>query len=384
MIRPLSLADRLMTRFAGPPAPAVTQGAVHVRDGFSLAGAMRWQMLALAPVVFMAFYNTGLQTNLTMARLKMAAAPGWRGVVIEAVGAGYDPAGFWAAMIHGALYFLPVLAVAGIAGVFWSHLFARVRGRPPGEGLLVLILLFVLLLPPAIPLWQAALGISFGVVIGREIFGGTGKYILNPVLVGLAFLYVTYPAEMGMEPAWTMADAFFEPTYLNLAAQQMPEALAWVTTPWGLSFLGLVPGAFGTTSTLASILGAGVLLYSRTASGRVIAGVMAGMVATAVLFNNIGGDAYFSMSFHWHLTLGSFAFGAVFLATDQTTAAMTDKGRWIYGLLIGFLVVLIRAANSYHPDGIMFAVLLGNIFAPLIDYLVVRSNIRRRARRNAQ
>ncbi len=382
MTRPLSLLDRLRLRPASPPGTAVTQAAPHVRDAFSLARANRYQVLALVPCLFMAFYNTGLQTNLTMARLKMTSAPGWRGALIEAIGLGYDPAGFWAAAIHGALYFLPVLVVVAVVGAFWEQLFARMRGRVPAEGLLVLVLLFTLLLPPTIPLWQAALGISFGVVVGREIFGGTGKNVLNPALVGLAFLYVTYPAEMVIESNWVMVDAFSKPTYLSLAAQQRPEALAWVATPWELSFLGLVPGAFGTTSTLACIIGAAVLLYTRTASSRIIGGAVLGMVATAVLFNNLPGDAYFSMSFHWHLTLGSFAFGIVFLATDQTTSAMTDRGRWIYGLLIGFLVVLIRAANLHHPDGVMFAVLLGNIFAPLIDYLVVRANIRRRAKRN--
>ena len=384
MTRPMSLPDRLRARPAAPPLPAVTQGAPHVRDGFSLARAMRCITIALVPAIFMAFYNTGLQTNLTMAHLKMASAPGWRGGVIEALGVGYDPAGFWPAVIHGALYFLPVLTVVALVGAFWEQVFARMRGRPPAEGLAVLVLLFALVLPPTIPLWQAALGISFGLVVGREIFGGTGKNVLNPVLVGVVFLYVTYPAEMVIESAWVMVDAFSKPTYLSLAAQQRPEALAWVATPWEISFLGLVPGAFGTTSTLACILGGGFLLYTRTASGRVIGGALLGMVLTAVLFNNLPGDAYFGMSFYWHLTLGSFAFGAVFLATDQTTAAMTDRGQWIYGLLIGFLVVLIRVANMHHPDGVMFAILLGNIIAPLIDYLVVRANIRRRARRNAQ
>jgi len=383
MVGPMTLLDRLRITPRASPVPAVTQGAPHVRDGFSLARAMRCIAIALVPAIFMAFYNTGLQTNITMARIKMASAPGWRGAVLDALGIGYDPTVFWAAVIHGALYFLPVLAIVILIATFWQQVFAQVRRRPPSEGLITVALLFTLVLPPTIPLWQAALGISFGVVVGREIFGGTGKTVFNPVLVGLAFLYVTYPAEMVIESNWVMVDAFSRPTYLSLASQQRPEALAWVATPWELSFLGLVPGAFGTTSTLACILGGGYLLYTRTASGRIIAGMLVGMVLTAVLFNTLPGDAYFSMSFHWHLTLGSFAFGAVFLATDQTTAAMTDRGRWIYGLLIGFLVVLIRVTNMHHPDGVMFAILLGNIFAPLIDYVVVRANIRRRAKRHA-
>ena len=384
MTGPMALLDRLRLAYMPPPVPSVTRGAPHVRDGFSVAYAMRCVAVALIPAIFMAFYNTGLQTNITMVRLKMASAPGWRGTVLDTLGVGYDPAGFWADVIHGGLYFLPVLAAVAVAAVFWQEVFARVRGRPPTEGLLVMALLFTLMLPPTIPLWQAALGISFGVVIGREIFGGSGKYVLNPVLIGLAFLYVTYPVEMVIESNWVMVDAFSKPTYLSLAAQQRPEALAWVATPWELSFLGLVPGAFGTTSTLACILGGWYLLYTRTASDRVIGGMLLGMIAAAALFNTLPGDAYSSLSFHWHLTLGSFAFGVVFLATDQTTAAMTIQGQKVYGLLIGFLVVLIRVANMHHPDGVMFAILLGNIFAPLIDYLVVRANIRRRMKRNAE
>jgi Na+-transporting NADH:ubiquinone oxidoreductase subunit B len=360
----------------------VTRPAPHIRDAFNLAAALRWQLIALAPCVAMALYNTGLQANLTLERLKLEVAPGWRGDVIQALGVGLDPLSFVAAVIHGALYFLPILITVGVTGAFWSWAFATARHRPPGQGLAVLVLLFALVLPPALPLWQAALGISFGLVVGREIFGGIGKNVLNPVLVGVAFLYVTYPAQMTIESSWVMVDAFSEPTYLSLGALQRPEALAWVATPWELSFLGLVPGAFGTTSTVACILGAGVLLYTRTASARVITGVLLGMVLTSILSNNLPGDAYFSLSFHWHLTLGSFAFGAVFLATDQTTSAMTDTGRWIYGFLIGALVVLFRVANGHHPDGVMFAILMGNIAAPLIDSLVVRANIRRRARRH--
>lgn len=380
------LADILKARSAAASlsgaASEVTVGAPHVRDAFNLARAMHCQAVALVPCVFMAFYNTGLQANLAMAHLKIPSAPGWRGKLIEGLGLGYDPAGFWAAAVHGGLYFLPVLAVVALAGMFWQQLFQRMRGRTPAEGLIVLVLLFTLILPPAIPLWQAALGISFGLVVGREIFGGTGKNVLHPALVGLAFLYVTYPAEMAAETAWIMAEAVAGPAAAGLSVR--PPGPAWMPGPWWAGFLGLTPGFFGTTSTLASVIGGGYLLYTRTASARVIAGVVLGMVAAAALFNALSGDAYFSLSWHWHLVLGGFAFGAVFLATDQTTAAMTDKGRWIYGFLIGALVVVIRVTNAHHPDGVLFAVLLGNIFAPLIDYLVVRADIARRARRHGR
>jgi Na+-transporting NADH:ubiquinone oxidoreductase subunit B len=383
--------ERLTPTFTGArrPAPtllgganAVTQGAPHVRDGFSLAHAMRWVVVALVPCVFMAFYNTGYQANLALAKLGAETTPGWRGVVLDALGLGYDPSGFWAAILHGALYFLPVLAVSAIVGGLWQRLFATLRKRRTAEGLMVIALLFSLSLPPSIPLWQVALGISFAIVVGKEIFGGTGKNFLNPTLTGLAFLYVTYPKEMIGETAWTVVDAFTGASYLQVAAERGPAAVAWLGDTWMQAFLGLVPGGFGSTSTLAALLGGAFLVYARVASARIIVGILLGTVATALLFSQFGGgDDYFDLPWHWHLTLGSFAFATVFLATDPVSAAMTDTGRWIYGLLIGFLVVLIREANTAHPDGVMFAILFGNIFAPLIDHLVVRANIRRRARR---
>ncbi len=360
---------------------ARTSHGPHVRDTFSLHLAMRRMVVALMPCVLVALYNTGLQANLNLAMLGTTSASGWRGGVLDLLGVGYNPASIVSTVLHGALYFLPVFVVSLAIGDFWERVFATVRNRPRCEGILVLALMFSLLLPPSIPLWQVALGMSFGVIIGQEIFGGTGKSVLNPALAGLAFLYVTYPKEMIMESSWTVPDAFTKATYLSFAKQQKPEVLDWIATSWEVAFLGFTPGGFGTTSVVACLLGAGFLLYTRTVSGRIILSVMVGMVLCTVAFNKLGSDAFASLTWYWHLSLGSFAFGMVFLATDQGTSAMTDRGRWIYGLLVGSLIVLIRVANSHHPDGVMFAILLGNIFAPLIDYLVMRADIRRRARR---
>jgi Na+-transporting NADH:ubiquinone oxidoreductase subunit B len=364
---------------------AVVAKAPHVRDSFNVRRAMRWMAAALVPCLFMALYNTGYHANLKVAVEEFGVVPGWRGTVLGMVGMDYDPSGFWAAVAHGALYFLPVLAVAVVVGGLWVRVFARLRNRPTGEGLLVIALLFTLGLPPSIPLWQAALGISFAVVVGREIFGGTGRNFLNPAVTGLAFLYVTYPKEMVSETAWTVVDALTAPTLLNPAVEAGGPLLAWLPFTWLQTFVGLVPGTFGTTSTVACLLGATVLLYRRIASARIMLGVLAGMFGTVLLLSGVGPwtNAFVGISWYWHLTLGSFAFGAVFLATDPASAAMTDTGRWIYGLSIGAMVVLIRVGNEAHPDGVIFAVLLGNIFAPLIDHLVVRANIRRRIRRNA-
>ncbi len=366
-----------------PAGPAVTQAAPHVRDAFNLARAMRCVQLALLPCLFMALYNSGYQANVAVAIAGTNSAPGWRGRLLDALGVGYDLSSLDAAVVHGALYLLPVLAVTLAVGAFWEQLFARLRNRPIGEGGAIVALLFTLMLPPSIPLWQAALGISFAIVVGREVFGGTGKNFLNPALTGLAFLYVAYPKEMIGETAWTVVDAFTGATYLQLAESQGPEVVAWLGTSWMQAFIGLVPGPLGTTSTLACLLGAGVLIYKRVASVRIMAGVFFGMVGTVLLFNHFGGggNAFMGLSWHWHLILGGFAFGMIFLATDPVSAAMTDPGRWIYGLFIGVMIVLIRVTNSSHLDGVMFAILLGNIFAPLIDYLVVRANIRRRLRR---
>lgn len=361
---------------------AATQAAPHLRDGFNVERAMRCVLVALVPCVFMAFYNTGYQANLAVGD-GTGTAPGWRGLVIDALGTGYDRSSFWAAIVHGGLSFVPVLAVTVVVGGLWERVFARVRGRPPGEGFLVVALLFALALPPSIPLWQAALGISFAVVVGKEIFGGTGKNFLNPALTGLAFLYVTYPKEMISETTWTVVDAFGAATNLALATGQAAQAGVAPLTTWMQTFVGLVPGSFGTTSTLACLIGAAFLISRRVASLRIMAGVLVGMIVATSLANQLGhyGNAFAGLAWYWHLTLGSFAFGAVFLATDPVSAAMTNTGRWIYGILIGLMVVLIRVGNATHPDGVIFAILFGNIFAPLIDHLVVRANIRRRARR---
>jgi Na+-transporting NADH:ubiquinone oxidoreductase subunit B len=368
-----------------PGATALaTDSAPHIRDGFSFDKAMRCMIVALAPCIAMAFYNTGFQANVNVAVAGVNTAPGWRGAVLDWLGIGYDLASFWSAVMHGALYFVPVLAIAVCVGGLWQVLFAGMRNRPLSKGFLVIALLFALSLPPSIPLWKVALGITFAIVVGREIFGGTGRNFLNPALTGLVFLYVTYPKDMVGETAWTVVDAFTTPTYLQLAERKGPETVAWLGTSWMQTFVGLSPGAMGTTSTLACLLGGVFLLYNRLISGRIVAGVLFGMIATALAVNqlSIPDNPFVTLSWHWHLTLGSFAFGMVFLATDPVTSAMTDKGRWIYGLLIGILVVLIRVANPAHPDGIMFAVLLGNIFAPLIDHMVVWTNISRRERRN--
>jgi len=244
-------------------------------------------------------------------------------------------------------------------------------------------MLFTLTLPPSIPLWQVALGISFGVVIGKEIFGGTGKNFMNPALVGRAFLFFAFPAQMSGDSVWVPVDGYSGATPLSLAATGGMQAIAAADISWWQAFLGSLPGSLGSTSALACLLGAAFLIYTRIASWRIIGGVFLGMLLTSLIVNVIdGSNPMLAMPWYWHLVLGGFAFGMVFMATDPVSAPMTDAGRWFFGLLIGFMTVVIRVFNPAFPEGIMLAILFANIFAPLIDYFVIQLNIRRRQRRN--
>lgn len=367
-----------------PNSINIIRNAPYVRDSMNVNRAMNCVIIALMPCTLMAFLNTGYQTNLAMAELGINSVPGWRAAILETFRIGYDSSSLWANFWHGALYFLPVLAVATIIGSLWERLFSYFRGREMIPGLFLTTLLFSLSLPPSIPLWQVALGISFGVVVAKEVFGGTGKNFLNPALAALAFLYATYPKQMVGETAWTVVEGFTGATAMRVVAGGGLEPLHWAGTNWMQAFLGVVPGAFGATSTLACLLGAGYLIFTGVASARIMVGALTGMILVTILFNQFVGETrlFANLSWHWHLTLGSFAFGIVFIATDPVTAAQTNTGRWVYGILIGTLIVVIRVTNVSHPDGVMFAILFGNITAPLIDYIVVRANIRRRSLRH--
>jgi Na+-transporting NADH:ubiquinone oxidoreductase subunit B len=360
----------------------VTRGAPHVRDSLDLKRLMIFVLIAVTPCLLVGMYNIGYQANTAILGMGVESAGGWRGAILEALGIGYSPDSLWACFGHGLLYFLPIYVVALVVGGFWEVVFAAVRNHEVNEGFLVTSMLFSLTLPPTIPLWQVALGISFGVVIGKEVFGGTGKNFLNPALTGRAFLFFAYPAQMSGD-VWTAVDGFSGATSLALAAHGGMAALAENHITWAQAFLGQIQGSIGATSTLACLLGAALLLYTRIASWRIMAGGFLGMVGTTMLFNLFGHQAIAEMPWYWHLVLGGYAFGMVFMATDPVSASMTDTGRWIYGLLIGFMTILIRVANPAFPEGIMLAILFANVFAPVIDYIVIQVHIRQRRRRNA-
>lgn len=362
----------------------IVRGSPHARDGIDLKRLMIIVVIAATPAALWGMWNVGYQANAAMAELGVPAAPGWRVWLLAALGIGYDPQSIWACFWHGLMYFLPIYIVTLAAGGFWEVLFAAVRNHEVNEGFLVTSLLFALILPPTIPLWQVALGMSFGVVIGKEVFGGVGKNFLNPALTGRAFLFFAYPGQISGDAVWTAVDGFSGATPLAIANIGGMDALTQAGVTWGQMFVGTVQGSIGETSTLMCLIGAVMLIYTKVASWRIIAGVMLGMVVTSFLFNMAydGSNPMYAIPWYWHLVMGSFAFGMVFMATDPVSAASTSTGRWIYGVLIGFMVVLIRVANPAFPEGVMLAILFANVFAPLIDYFVIQANVRRRVRRN--
>ncbi len=364
-----------------------TKGPSHVRDGMNLKRMMSLVVVALAPCFFMALDNTGYQANLAISNGEGTPIEGWREAVMTGLGLGHDPSSFLNNMVLGALYFIPVYFVTVAVGGAWEGLFASVRKHEINEGFLVTSALFPLTLPPTIPLWQVALGISFGVIIGKEIYGGIGKNFLNPALTGRAFLYFAYPTQLTGMTIWTAADGYSAATPLGaMATAQVSDTIPALTGyTWWDCFLGYIQGSMGETSTLACLLGATLLIALGIGSWRVMAGVVVGAFVTSGLFWISSGsatqNAMMTLNPFWHFVIGGFAFGTVYMATDPVSAAMTDVGRWCYGILIGVMTILIRVINPAFPEGIMLAILFGNTFAPLIDYFVIQANIKRREAR---
>jgi Na+-transporting NADH:ubiquinone oxidoreductase subunit B len=358
---------------------SVTHSTAHVRDGVDLKRIMITVWFATFPAMFYGMYNLGFQANSVM--VPGQGVEGWHGFLIELVGA-YDANSLWDCFWYGAVFFIPIYAVTFLVGISWEILFAIRRGHEVNEGFFVTSVLFALTCPPDIPLWQVALGISFGVVIGKEVFGGTGKNFLNPALTGRAFLYFAYPAQLSGDAVWTAVDGYTGATALSVVASQGMDAVEQQWS-WMQAFVGSIPGSIGETSTLAIFIGGILLLLTRVASWRIMAGVMIGMMGLSTLFNVVGSDSNlaFAMPWYWHLVTGGFAFGMVFMATDPVSASMTNTGKWYFGILIGVMTVLIRVVNPAFPEGIMLAILFANIFAPLIDHFVIQANIKRRLAR---
>ena len=364
---------------------SVTKTTAHVRDGIDLKRIMITVWLCAFPAMFFGMWNIGYQANIIFQAdpALFAAQDGWR-MALTSMLAGFDPGSIWDNMIQGATWFVPIYLVTFVVGGFWEVLFASIRRHEVNEGFFVTSILFALILPPSIPLWQVAMGISFGVVIAKEVFGGTGKNFLNPALAGRAFLFFAYPAQLSGDAVWSSVDGFAGATSLSLGAAGGIEQIVGSGITWMDAFIGKVHGSVGETSTLAIFIGGAVLLIMRIAAWRIVAGVMIGMIALSSLFNVLGSETnpLFAMPWYWHLVVGGFAFGMIFMATDPVSASMTNTGKWIFGALIGVMVVLIRVVNPAFPEGMMLAILFANLCAPLIDHFVVQANIKRRLARN--
>ena len=362
----------------------VTTVEPHVRDSMDLKRIMTIVVYALTPCVLMAMWNTGYQANTAMQAMNMAAAPGWRGAVLSAL-VGYDPGSILANIIHGALYFIPLYIVSVAAGGVWEVLFGIVRKEDVNEGLLVTSLIFPLTLPPTLPLWQAALGISFGVVVAKELFGGTGRNFVNPALAGRAFLYFAYPAQNSGDAVWVVVDGITGATPLAaLGTTNVSTGMEAINVTWSQAFLGTMPGSIGETSALACLIGAAILVVTGVGSWRIMVSMLIGGMGFAALLWTIGSDTnpMFLMPPWWHLVVGGFAFGLVFCITDPVSATLTETGKWFYGAVAGVLTILIRVINPAYPEGVMMAILLANVFAPVIDFFVLQANIKRRKLRN--
>lgn len=367
---------------------SVTRTGAHVRDAMDLKRMMILVVIATLPCVLMALYNTGLQANLAINPAKVAQLEGWRHAVLQMLGVGYSPDSLLGNMLHGALYFVPLYLVTMVVGLGWEVLFSVVRKIEVNEGFFVTGMLFPLILPPTTPLWQAALAVSFGVVLVKEVFGGTGMNFMNPALAMRAFLFFAYPAAISGDKVWTAVppgvavDGYSGATILG-KMHSVEGSFAEQGYSWWTAFVGLEPGSMGETSALACGIGALIIVATGVGSWRTMAAMCLGTIGMASLLNAVGSstNAWFAVPFWWHMVLGGWAFAMVFMVTDPVTSPFSNTGKWIYGILVGALVVLIRVFNPAYPESVMLVILLMNVVAPVIDYFMVQANIRRRSAR---
>ncbi|ABI37829.1 NADH:ubiquinone oxidoreductase, subunit B [Shewanella sp. MR-4] len=367
-----------------------TKGQVHVRDAIDVKRTMTLVGLCLLPAILFGLYNVGLQAQLALAS-GLTTPETWKLALFNALSGGLSvETGVIGLFLYGLSFYLPIYLTALLTSLFWEVVFAKVRRQELHEGFFVTALLFTLILPVSIPLWLVVMGISFGVVIAKELFGGMGYNFLNPALAGLAFIYFAYPSEVSTVKQLVAVDGFSGATALAQAAAGKLQFAdyAWYSAfsdpNWWNNFFGFTVGAIGETSTLAVLLGGLLLLITRLADWRIVVGVMLGMIATATLFNVIGSSTnqMMAMPWTWHLVTGGFAIAMMFMATDPVTTSYTRQGKFAYGALIGFMTILIRVANPKMPEGVMLAILFANLWAPLFDYLVARANIKRRVKRH--
>ncbi len=364
--------------FAFQPNSTTPPKGAQIRDAIDMKRLMMTVIISMMPCLIFGLFNVGYQHFLAIGQDASVGEMFWIGIV----------------------QVVPIIVVAYAAGLGVEFIFATFRRHPVNEGFLVTGMLIPLVMPPDIPLWQVAVATIFAVVIGKEAFGGTGMNVVNVALTARAFLYFAYPVDMAGE-VWTylpegatLVEGYSGATPLAVASGSVTageSAVAalnnfgsgWAENIYTLKnmFLGLIPGSVGETSTLMCLIGAFILIFTGVGSWKIMASVFAGAYGMALFLNFLGGNSFMEMPAHYHLVMGGLAFGAVFMATDPVTAAQTETGKWFYGALIGILTVLIRTFNPAYPEGIMLAILLMNVFAPLIDYFVVGANKKRRLKR---
>jgi len=371
----LTLADRFMWS-----SRTVTRTAPHIRDANNVQRLWNTFVFASIPAWLAGMWNLGHQTNIAIADFQLESVPGWRAWLLNQAGIGFDPYNVVGCAVHGMLYFFPVFITALLTGAVWEALFATVRRQRVDEGLLAISWLFCLLLPATVPIYQVVLGMTFGIVVGKLIYGGSGRYLVSPSLLGVAFLVFSYPDLMYAPGAWVPVAGYDQPTILELVTDEGGiGVINAVDYNFWQVFLGDQPSAFGLASPLAILFGGWFLVWTGMASWRIMIGALLGMVGMVLICNVIQPNhVLFSIPWYWHLMFGGFLFGVVFIATDPVTCPMTDAGRWGFGLFVGALTVLIRVGNPAYYEGVMFAILLASMFSPLIDYVVVERNIRQR------
>lgn len=341
----------------------VTFKGSHVRDSMDLKRTMTVVIIALIPALLFGSYNTGLQHFKSLG----------------------ENAGAFQMFLFGFLKILPLIIVSYGVGLGIEFIAAQIRGHEINEGFLVTGILIPLIMPIDVPLWMLALATAFAVILGKEVFGGTGMNVFNPALLARAFLFFSYPAWMTGDKVWTeglskgqnIVDGFSGATPLALCAAGETTKLP----SFMQMFIGTIPGSIGETSTLAILIGALILIVTGVGSWKIIVSVFAGGLTMGLLLNLLSANSYMELPFYYHFVMGGFAFGAVFMATDPVSASHTEKGKWVYGFLIGIMSILIRVLNPAYPEGVMLAILLMNVFAPLIDYFVIQSSIKRRLKR---
>lgn len=349
----------------------VTRKGAHIRDCVDLKRVMSMVVLALMPALAFGIWNVGEQ---------------------HAIAFGLDMT-FWGKVWFGFLKVLPLILVSYIVGLSIEFASAQIRGHEVNEGYLVSGMLIPLIMPVDVPLWILALAVAFAVIIGKEVFGGTGMNIWNPALLARAFVFFAYPSKISGDTIWieglnsgamSVVDGFSGATPLAQASNGMQQLVTTTGQPLDFMqmFIGNIPGSVGETSTIAILLGAVILIFTGVASWKIMLSCVIGALSIGLLINGVAEPGTYAAFPAWnHLVMGGFAFGAVFMATDPVTSAQTECGKWIYGFFVGAVAVVIRLFNPGYPEGMMLSILLLNTFAPLIDYMVINRNIKRRAKR---